>query len=104
MLSKLKAVLGHIWAEIADTWERSKMYILGILVLIGTLEFRKLKEYLLAKAAQKEMKNDQKQDQVLATKEQAANNQANQLIQDAQQLPSQAQPVPEDWYTKKDSK
>lgn len=102
MLSKLKSLLGSLKGQIVDIWERFKMYIIGALALILTLEFRKLKEYLIVKSAQNEMKNDQKQDQVLSNKEQAANNQANQLIKDAQQLPSTEQPVQEDWYTKKD--
>ena len=100
MLNKLKALLASFKAEIKDTWERSKMYILGILAIIVALEFRKLKEYLTAKAAQQEMKKDKKDDANLAGKENAANAQAAALIADANNLPNQQPPIGDDWNSK----
>ena len=100
MLSKLKALLGSLVSELKDIWNRGKMYLFGLLAIVVALEFRKLKEYLLLKQGQKEMKTDLKEDKDLSGKEQSANNQADKLVQDANNLPSQQQPVKEDWNTK----
>jgi hypothetical protein len=100
MLIKLKAILVGLIAELKDIWNRGKMYFLGLLAILVTLEYRQLKEYLLLKAGQKEMKKDTQEDKDLAAKEKATNAQADALVKQSQQLPSTEQPVQPDWYTK----
>lgn len=100
MLDKAKAILATIKAQAADIWNRSKMFILAIAGIILAIEFQKIKDFFLVYAGQKEIKKDQEKDQNLAKQEKEANDQANALIEQAKQLPSQQEPVSEDWYTK----
>jgi len=101
MLSKLKALWAIVIAQLADVWNKSKMYILAILGIIAALEWRQLKEWIIAYSGSKEIKKDQKADATLATTEKTDNDAANALVQQAEQLPTQQQPVTdEDWYKK----
>ncbi len=97
-MNKLKSILVAIWADIVNTYERIKIYLLGILAIVAVVEWRKIKEALLAYSANKEMASDQKKDQGLAQKEKANETKADALVKEAQELPSQEKPVTEDWY------
>jgi hypothetical protein len=97
MLAKLKVLWAGIAAQLLDIWNRSKVFILAILALVIAFEWQKLKEYLMVKAGQKELQNADKQDVTLANQEQTANNAANALVQQAQQLPNEEQPIGDDW-------
>lgn len=103
MVAKIKAFLAVVWADTKDTWGRIKIYVLAILAVIVTLEFQKIKDALLAYSGKKEIQNDQKKDQTLAIQEKTDNDAADQLVKDAEALPSQTQPITdENWYKKKD--
>jgi len=102
MIAKIKAFLGTVWADTKDTWSRIKIYVLAILAVIVTLEFQKIKDALLAYGGKKEIQEDQKKDQTLAVQEKTDNDAADQLVKDAEALPSKDETVTEDWYTKKD--
>jgi hypothetical protein len=101
MKAKLQALLSTIGSQLADIWNRSKMFLLAIAALVIALEWEKLKEFMLVYMGQKEIQKDQKTDQKLSAQESSENTQANTLVQQAQQLPSTEQPISEDWYTKK---
>jgi len=103
MLTKAKALLAIMGNQIADIWNKSKIYLLGIVAIIAALEFQKIKAALLVYAGKKEIQKDQKQDDVLAKTESTDNAQADALVKDAENLPSTEKPVTEDWYKKDQS-
>lgn len=97
MSAKIKAFLATVWADTVDTWKRVKLYVLGILAIVAVLGFQKIKDAFLAYSGKKEIENDQKKDQTLATQEKKANDSADQLVKEADALPSQEQPVKDGW-------
>ena len=104
MLDKLKAFWATLKSQLVDIWNRSKIFLIALGIAVVYLEWEKIKEAFLLYTANKEMKSDKKEDQTLAATETSASQQADALVKQAQALPSQEQPVTEDWYTKKDSK
>jgi hypothetical protein len=80
MLSKLKALWTVVIAQLADIWNRSKMVLLAIGALIVTLEFQKLKEFLLVYAGKKELQADQTKSDTLGVQESSENKQADTLV------------------------
>ena len=97
-MSKLKAIWTLVTSQLADLWNRSKVFLLAIAALILTLEWEKIKETVLVYLGQKEIKSDQKQDSTLAATEKKDSDTADALVQQAQQLQQQAPPVTADWY------
>lgn len=66
MLSKLKAVLISVWADVCDTYKRVKVYLLALLAIVAIWEWRKIKEALLVRMGQKQIDSANKQDQKLS--------------------------------------
>lgn len=99
-MGKLKSLFSDLKTEILDIWQKSKMYVLAGLALLIAFEFRKLKEYLLVRAGAQEIKKDTKEDAILADKEKDANTQADALVKQAEQLPTEEKPVGDDWNQK----
>lgn len=95
MLSKLKAVLVSVWADICDTYKRVKVYVIAILAVIAIWEWQKIKAVLLVKFGQKQIDSANKQDQKLATQEAQENQQADALVKK-----SGNEPAEDDWYQK----
>lgn len=100
MWAKIKAVAATIWADICNTYQRTKVFLLGFVVLLVYIEWEKIKTILLVKGAQKEISTDKKEDQTLAQKEATDNTQADVLVKEAQGLPSTETPVTDNWYEK----
>lgn len=100
MKAKLLSIWNSIKLDLADTWKRSKMFLLAILGLVLYFEFDKIKQSLLVYGAKKETETSKKEDQILATKEKSENDQANTLIKAAEDLPKQEGSVSDDWNTK----
>jgi hypothetical protein len=98
MLAKVKAFFVTLKTQLADIWNRSKIFILAVGALIVALEFQKIKEALLVYAGKKEIQSDNKKDTVLADQENKANSQADALVQQAKDLPGQETQVKPDWY------
>jgi hypothetical protein len=97
MLAKLKVILSSVWSDICDTYKRSKLFLLAIAAVIITLEFRKLKEFMIAYQGKQEIQKDQKEDQALVTKENDDNQQADALANKAKNEPNPG----DDWYKSK---
>ncbi len=95
MLSKLKAVLATIWADIVDTYKRVKVYVLALLAIVAIGEWQKIKAALLVKFGQKQIDSANKQDQKLATQEAQENQQADALVKK-----SGNESAEDDWYQK----
>ncbi len=101
MMNSIKIFLTALKLDLVDTWNRCKILVFAILAVVGFIEWDKIKAILLTYAANKEMKSDNAQDQVLSTQEDAAKAQAAALVKDAQNLPNQQTQVSQDWYVKK---
>ncbi len=100
-MEKLQAIWTIAKSQLADIWNRSKIFILAVLAFIVAIEYDKIKEYILLYLGQKQIDSDKKEDSTLAANEKVANDQANALVQDAQQLSSQKKPVDVNWYKSK---
>jgi hypothetical protein len=100
MKAKLQVLLSTIGSQLADIWNRSKMFLLAIGAVLIALEWQKIKEALLVYAGQREIKKDKVEDANLAKQESAANTQADALVKDAESLPTQEKPVDDDWNKK----
>lgn len=95
MKAKLQFLLSTIGSQLADIWNRSKMFLLAIAALVVALEWQKLKEFMLVYMGQKQINNAKKEDSTLAAKESTENVQADALVQKASNEPTDA-----DWYKK----
>lgn len=95
MLSKLKAVLISVWADVCDTYKRVKVYLLALLAIVAIWEWRKIKEALLVRMGQKQIDSANKQDQKLSAQEAQENQQAEALVKK-----SGNEPAEDDWYKK----
>ena len=98
MKAKLQALWTGFIQQLKDLWNRSKMYILAGLAIAAYLGWNKLKEMLLVYFGKKEIQQDNKEDASLKAKEDSANSQADALVKEANDLPSQQPPISEDWY------
>lgn len=104
MTTKIKAILNSVWLDIVDTYKRSKVFLLGLVAIVAVIEWSKIKEMLLAYGVQKDVSKAKVQDQTIAQQETTENQQANNLVQEANSLPSQdTQPIDENWYKKDQS-
>jgi hypothetical protein len=102
MLAKIKALAATVWADLVDTYNRTKIYILGLLVILVYIKFNEIKEALLAYAGKKEIESDQKKDAVLATTVKTDSDAADALVKQAQELADQPQPtIADGWNLKK---
>ena len=100
MKAKLQALWTTFTAQLADIWNRSKIFLLAIGALVVAFEFRKLKDMALVYLANKQMQTTKKEDASLATQESNDSAQADALVKQAQALPDQQQAVKPDWYKK----
>lgn len=98
MKAKLQALLSGISKDLLDTWQRSKIILLAIVAAIVYLEFNRIKEALTVVTAKNEIKNTESKDKQLAQEEVDANQKADTLVKEAQNLSNQNSPVKEDWY------
>jgi hypothetical protein len=99
-MNSLKVFFLALKNQLVDIWNRSKIFLLAIVSLVVYFEWQKIKEYLLLYIGQKEIQSDKKEDRVLETKENSENDQANALVQQANNLPKQEGPVSDNWYEK----
>ena len=97
MTDKLKAIANVIWADVCDTYKRLKILIFAILAAVVYLEWEKISAAFLVYMANKSTQKDKTEDKTLYNKETSQNTQANALIQEAEGLPSQEQPVKDGW-------
>jgi hypothetical protein len=95
MTTKIKAFLSTVWADIKDTYNRTKIYLWGLAVIVAYIKFNEIKDALLAYAGKKEIESDQKQDSALAKTESSDNAQADALAKKAQEETAE-----DDWNTK----
>lgn len=100
MLDKIKSAWAVAVVELKDVWNRGKMFIIAILAIIGAIEFQKIRDFILLYLAKREMDGAKKEDQSLANQESKANDEADKLIKEAEDLPKHEKPVDNDWFKK----
>lgn len=88
-------------ATVKDLWSKYSIFfiIFGALILIA--KFNDLISDILGLASKKDVADATKTDEQLKAKETAANDQANALIKQANELPSKEGVVDADWNKKK---
>jgi hypothetical protein len=96
MKAKLQALWTGFLNQLKDIWNRSKMFIIGGLVLAGYLSWRQIKEWFLAYFSKKEIQSDNKKDVKLDSQEKTENQDADALVIKAQNEPNPG----DDWNTK----
>jgi len=104
-LEHLKAFLDGLSNDVntvaKDLWNDNKMILVVLIPLIAVIFGRNVLMSLIVSNAKKTITNATEQDAKLATQENTANTQADQLIKTADSLPAQEQPVTDaDWYKK----
>ena len=100
MLTKLQSLWATIKSELAKIWDSARGWIIAFAAIFIVIEFQKIKAYFLTQAAKNEIKEDNKADVSLAKTETSENDQANALVQEANDLPASQPPVTDDWNTK----
>jgi len=93
--------LDKINSDIGELWEKDKWFVIIFGALILIIKFRDILIDILVNSGKNIEKNAENKDGKLAAQENQANQQANDLVKKAEQLPSQEQPVDDDWYKKK---
>jgi hypothetical protein len=102
MGAKLKAFLATIWADIVDTYKRSKLVLLAIAAVVITLEFNRIKEAIAIASAKKVDKDAHTDDTKLAAQETQLNQEADAAVKQAAQETQNEAPVTDDWNKKSD--
>src|SRR5271165_2767383 len=101
-LAAAKAILQAFWAkvnqDIKTIWAQDKVFLIAFGALILTIKFRDIIIDLLVSSAKRIFTKAQSQNSQLQQQENTANAQADQLVKEAQQLPSTEKPISEDWY------
>lgn len=104
MIDKIKAffsnLLSVIKSKVSFIWNSVKYIFFAIVGIVVLIEYNKIKEWLLVRAGQKEIANDNKVDKSLSTQENAAKSQADALEAQSRALPGEEAPVSENWYEK----
>lgn len=111
-LASLQPVFGKIGSALSTAfaglkiviefiWSNSKTFIVIAVGIIGTLEFNKIKEYFIVKGGQDEINSDDKKDQNLVNDEKTDEQKAQDLINQANNLPNGEEPIDPDWFEKK---
>lgn len=87
-------------SPLSTLWDNHKAFLIifGIIILI--FKFRGVIMDLLVSSSREAVKDAQKQDAALKAEENKANDQANQLRKEAEDLSKNKEKVDEDWYKK----
>lgn len=102
MIEKLKAFWAKVTGDAAELWEKDKIFFIIFGVLIAIAKFRDVLIQLIVGAAKHTVEETEKKSTELQDDQNKANNQANDLIKDAEKKAADANaPVDEDWYKKK---
>lgn len=92
-LDKFKSPISYLW-------DNHKVFLIIFGVAIIVYKFREVIIDLLVADSHKKMDEAKKQDAALKAEEKQANDQANQLVKEAEALSQDKPKVDEDWYKK----
>lgn len=97
---EVKTFLQKLNSNFSTLWSDHKVFLIIFGVLIIIAKFSNIMIYILSYLSKKELDNAVKKDGQLKDEQNAANNAANALIKEADELPSKQTPVTPDWYKK----
>lgn len=92
-LEKFNMSPGQLWAN-----HKVFLIVFGLLILV--VKFREVIFDMLVSGSKKQVEEAQKKSNSLQVEQNSANNQANQLIEDAKKLGENRPTVDEDWHKK----
>jgi hypothetical protein len=96
--------LKELWAKavqkLKEVWEKNKLLILIIIPLILLAKFRDLIIDILVSSSKKLVEKTTKDSAELKQEQDAANNEANQIIADADKKSENKPKVDKDWHKK----
>lgn len=97
---KQPGFLEKLQMDPATLWKNHKGFLIGFGVLILIIKFREVIIDILVSSSKTVLEDAKKKDSSLRADENAANNAANKLIDDAKKLDENKPKVDEDWYKK----
>lgn len=93
-----------MWERIKKIWNSlpltAKLGVAATAVALFVMKYRDVMMSIILGSAKRLMDKTEAQDQELAKEENAAKEEANKLVKEAMDLPSQKDPVDKDWYKK----
>lgn len=92
--------IGKFKSPISYLWDNHKFFLIIFGVAIIAYKFREVIIDLLVADSHKKVDEAQKKDAILKSEEKQANDQAEQLIKEAEALSQDKPKVDEDWYKK----
>jgi hypothetical protein len=96
----LKSFYAKASQDVKDIWAQDKVFFIAFGAIILTIKFRDILISLLVSSGKRVFTKAQTQDADLAKQETQANQQSDQLVQDAQNAPSKEKPITDDWNKK----
>lgn len=87
-----------IKSSVRDLWAKYSIFFIVVGIMLLFAKFGSSLMDLIAYFSKKTLEDAQKKDGQLKTQEDAANQAANQLRKEANELPKTETPVDEDWY------
>ena len=96
--SKIKSFISRLDQPIIDLWNNDRVFLLIFGLIIVIVKFRGLLISFIVAASQAMIKKDDTINTILVNQENQDNNEANQDVQQANNLPNQEPPVDPDWY------
>jgi hypothetical protein len=100
MLTQLKALWVKLNTNISELWSDSKVFVIIFGVLIVILKFRSILVNFIVLGAKSIFNQASQQSSADQNQESKDNNNANDLINQANILPDNQPPVTPDWYKK----
>lgn len=101
MDEKLKAFWAKLNSDIADLWEKDKLFLIIFGVLILVIKFRSILIDLIISNSKTIFNDAKKEDANLKQQEDQANQAADQLVKHAEEIGKNEGTVTDDWNTKK---
>jgi hypothetical protein len=105
MGSKIKARLQALWAklntDLRELWAKDKVFVILFGVILAIIKFRQGLIGLAVWSGKSLFNSTTTTTSNIQQQENQANNQANQLVDDANKLPSTETPVSDDWNISK---
>ena len=99
MGNKLKALWTKVSGEVVDIWEKEKILLIALAAVILTIWFREALIAVIVLMGKRLYNSTKSATDALQKEENNANNQANQLVQDAKNIPDAPTPG-DDWNEK----
>jgi hypothetical protein len=101
MGTRLKAFWAKLNTDVSELWNNSKIFVVIFGIIIVILKFRNVFMDLIVANAKDIFKDASQQGSELQDQENQNNQEADQLISDANEIGKDQPPISPDWNTKK---